>query len=253
MTKLKCRECGYENEPERIYCHECGVKLDRSSLPREVDKAEPKKVQKRVKSMINPKRGVFVGFWRSLVTTLSCAALAAAFIQIFRPAQDVPEMPESTLVDALPIPMILEQLVQNGGGRTLRLDEKSVNDYLFGVVRAKRNGLFSEYAKFDRTFVKTRKDIIEITVQYSIYDFPIYATTFYKLGIDEKNGGLVTENCGGRFGSLPVHPLVMAYLEYPFKQLWNATDRVKSVMDKLGAVRVDKGCVMVTAPQRPSG
>ncbi len=253
MTKLRCKACGFENEPERIYCHECGVKLDRSALPRQEEKIDPEKAHKRVKKLVNPKRGVFVGFWRSFVSTLIFAALAAAIFQIFRPAQNIPEMPKSTFVDALPIPTIIEQLVQQGGGRSLRLDDKSVNDYLYGVIRAKSDGLLGEYAKYDRTFVKTREDVIEITVQYSIYNFPLYATTFYKLAIDEKNGGLVTENCGGRFGSLPVHPLLMAYLEYPFKQLWNATDRDKRVMDKLGAVRVDKGSVVVTAPEYPGG
>lgn len=253
MAILKCKECGYENEQERVYCHECGVKLDRSSLPPEEEKADPGEVHRRVKKMISPNRGVFVGFWRSSVVTLGCAAFAAVLIQMFRPAHDIPEMPESTFVDALPIPMILEQLVQNGGGRSLRLDDKSVNDYLYGVIRAKKDGILGEYAKYDRTFVNTREDVIEITVQYSIYNFPVYATTFYKLDIDEQNGGLVTENCGGRFGSLPVHPVVMAYLEYPFKQLWNATGRVKRVMDKLGAVRVDKGGVVVTAPKLPGG
>ena len=28
--KLTCGQCGYENEPERVYCHNCGTKLDRS-------------------------------------------------------------------------------------------------------------------------------------------------------------------------------------------------------------------------------
>jgi hypothetical protein len=251
MAKLKCKDCGYENEPERIYCHECGVKLDRSLVPRQENRTEPKQVQRRVKKLISPKRGFFVGFWRSLIATLACAALAAALVQIFRPVPEVPKMPESTFVDSLPISMILEQLVRNGGGKSLRLDDKSVNDYLFGAVRAKNEGFLSDYAKYDRTFVKTRNDVIEITVQYSIYDYPLYATTFYKLGIDENNGGLLAENCGGRFGSLPVHPMVMAYLEYPFKQLWNATDRDKRVMEKLAGVKIAKGGVVVTAPQQP--
>ena len=32
MTKLICPECQHENEPERMYCHSCGARLDRSKL-----------------------------------------------------------------------------------------------------------------------------------------------------------------------------------------------------------------------------
>ena len=30
VTKLVCPDCRHENEPERIYCHNCGARLDRS-------------------------------------------------------------------------------------------------------------------------------------------------------------------------------------------------------------------------------
>jgi hypothetical protein len=32
MTKLACTECQHQNEVQRIYCHNCGAKLDRSAL-----------------------------------------------------------------------------------------------------------------------------------------------------------------------------------------------------------------------------
>jgi hypothetical protein len=251
MHKLNCKECGYQNEPERVYCHNCGVKLDRSMLPREAEKTERNQLRKRVKKMTNPKSGFFAGFWRTLISTVIWAALVAALIQIVRPPENVPKMPESTFVDAPPISMILENLVRKGGGQSLRLDDESVNNYLFGVVRAKGNDVLGEYLKYDRSFVRTRDGVIEISVQYSIYGFPIYVTTFYKLGIDEQGGSLLAENCGGRFGSLPVHPFLMPYLEYPITKLWSATGREKRAMDKLGDIRIDKGGLVVTAPQQP--
>ena len=38
--RLTCAECKYENEVERVYCHNCGEKLDRSLLPK-VDEVKP--------------------------------------------------------------------------------------------------------------------------------------------------------------------------------------------------------------------
>ena len=35
MATLTCAECGFVNEAERVYCHNCGKKLDRSLIPKE--------------------------------------------------------------------------------------------------------------------------------------------------------------------------------------------------------------------------
>jgi predicted amidophosphoribosyltransferase len=51
--KLFCPECRRENEPERIYCHDCGTRLDRSAAAR--SKKEPiQDTHKRVKRMFDP-------------------------------------------------------------------------------------------------------------------------------------------------------------------------------------------------------
>ena len=35
MTKLVCTDCQHENELERIYCHNCGARLDRTKIIKE--------------------------------------------------------------------------------------------------------------------------------------------------------------------------------------------------------------------------
>ena len=40
MIKLVCPECQRQNEPERIYCHDCGARLDRSALAKVAPKME---------------------------------------------------------------------------------------------------------------------------------------------------------------------------------------------------------------------
>ena len=52
MATLTCKQCNYENEAERIYCHNCGAKLDRSVVPQEKKMEEsPDKQRKRVKKL----------------------------------------------------------------------------------------------------------------------------------------------------------------------------------------------------------
>src|SRR5207244_11163987 len=52
---LTCPECRHENEIERIYCHSCGARLDRSALSaRKMPKTEaPEEIQKRLQGIFN--------------------------------------------------------------------------------------------------------------------------------------------------------------------------------------------------------
>jgi predicted amidophosphoribosyltransferase len=57
MIKLVCPECQRQNEAERIYCHDCGARLDRSALAKVAPKEEdPKQTQRRLKQILDPGR-----------------------------------------------------------------------------------------------------------------------------------------------------------------------------------------------------
>jgi len=57
MIKLICPECRRENEAERIYCHDCGARLDRTALAKEPPKGEDvKETQRRLKNLLDPSR-----------------------------------------------------------------------------------------------------------------------------------------------------------------------------------------------------
>jgi hypothetical protein len=85
---LTCAQCGYENEPERVYCHNCGNKLDRSLLPVETETAQESAdiARKRILKMTRPGGSPFrhVGTffktvaWGAVVAALALAALPPA-------------------------------------------------------------------------------------------------------------------------------------------------------------------------------
>ncbi len=57
MIKLVCPECQRQNEPERIYCHDCGARLDRSALAKVAPKGEdPKETHRRLHKLFDPGR-----------------------------------------------------------------------------------------------------------------------------------------------------------------------------------------------------
>lgn len=85
--KLICQQCSHENEVERIYCHNCGTKLDRSKLPVEDPKAKKKRVR-----MGPPPLAIFFRKVGTFLSVVLGAALLAAILCIFKPAGDGPEI-----------------------------------------------------------------------------------------------------------------------------------------------------------------
>src|SRR5690606_12991044 len=127
---------------ERIYCHNCGVKLDRSAVIAEEQKrretAVPaEKTQDRVKKLIKPnadKPAYGVGSVISgAIRTLLFAALVALLITVLLPPAEVPPMPE--LAAGKPLPTLVQTLVNAPPNMRLVLKESDINDFLRATVR----------------------------------------------------------------------------------------------------------------------
>ena len=238
---LTCKQCNYANEAERVYCHNCGAKLDRSLLPKEPAKARESeaKTRKRVRKLVTPARGFFTNWHRTLLNTLVFALSAGALIQAARPPAGVP--PVLTKEDILAAPNLLGQIgevLMYPTPQARQLPETTINLYLASAIKP-TGDTSQDYFKFDRAFVNLGQDVIKITAQESVFDYPVYAGASYKLSI--AGGKLVADNVGGNLGRLPVHPMIMEYCGVAFQQLWDALQREKSLLDRMQSVSVQPG------------
>ena len=247
---LTCKQCNYANEPERVYCHNCGAKLDRSLLPKEPAKdakEAQEQTRKRVRKLVNPARGFFTNWHRFLLNALASAVCVAGLIQMARPPAGVP--PVLNKEDLLGAPQLIqeiEDLQMSPSAQPAKLSEETINLYLASAVRAKSDTA-ADYFRFDRVFVNLGKDVIGITAQESAFDHPIYAGASYKLSI--AGGKLVATNVGGNLGRLPVHPMIMEYCGFAFQHLWDALQREKALLDKMQSVTLEpEGFTFVTRP-----
>ena len=247
---LACKQCNYANEPERVYCHNCGAKLDRSLLPKEpakVTEDAAKRDRNRVKKLVNPRRGFFTNWHMALFNSLASAVSVAAVIQMARPPHGVPPVP--TKDDLLNAPSLLEQIedVQMSPTPQARqLTEQMINLYLASAVKTKGD-TSEDYFKFNRAFASLGRDVIKITAEESAFGYPIYAGASYKLAI--AGGKLVSTNVGGSLGRLPVHPMIMEYCGFAFQQLWDALQREKGLLDRMQSVTIQPGLfIFVTKP-----
>src|SRR5256714_11943303 len=129
MIKLICPECRRENEAERIYCHDCGARLDRTALAEIEPKVEDvKQTQKRLKILLDPQRAKIRHLFFKTSKMILGALETAAIIQMILPP-DLPPRPKTG--DFPPqITLDMENALFNHSTTPLQYSEAQVNAYL---------------------------------------------------------------------------------------------------------------------------
>ncbi len=245
---LPCKQCGYVNEPERVYCHNCGTKLDRSVLPKEeeVRRETPEKARRRIQKMTNPDKGIVKRELKTLVQTILWAASTALLIQILRPPSDVPPVQK----DVLPrmIQSDIMDAVEAAQPLRLTLTQDEINAFLKGQIKDKDTSLLAGIIEFKRAFVVLTPGVCHIGMEKSLWGWPVYFGTNYKL--EMINGEFTATNNGGNLGRVPIHPLVMQYCDYLFRGLWVALHREEQQMHQMQWVQVDTGKITLITKGR---
>ena len=235
-TTLVCKQCNFENEAERVYCHNCGAKLDRSLLPPEATKrADPVIVQERVRKLINPRRGSGLRWLRHLVVSLVLASILAAIVVIIKPPDDIPEVSKDAALSAPIVTDDLDALVAATSPAGKAYKEDDINAFLQSTIRGKPNGSAGFTAlKFERAYVRFDEGQVRITYVQSVFGVPLYATTVDTVSI--QNGQLVAQPLAGSLGRLPISARLMPYFSGVFAPLWKGLDRDKNLITRLGAI-----------------
>ena len=242
MIKLLCPECRRENEAERIYCHDCGARLDRTALAKVAPKGEDvKETQRRLRTMLDPQRAKMRLLFFKTSKMILGALATAAIIQMILPP-DVPARPKTG--DFPPqINLDLENAVLNHNPTPLQYTEAQVNAYLGSALKSKQAAL-SKVLQFERAIVKFDENVCRITAERSLFGFSLFTTTSSKVTL--QNGTLNATNNGGYIGRLPVHPLLMKYADPLFADLWAALDRERKTVSKMAAIEFRPQAVVLT-------
>jgi hypothetical protein len=245
MIKLICPECRRENLPERIYCHDCGARLDRSALAKIAPKGEdPKAAQRRLRWMLDPQRGKLRRMFFKVSKLILGACALAALIQLLLPP-DVP--PPVKSADFPPqINLEIENATIKRSVAPLRYTEAQVNAYLGGALKSKQATL-SKLLQFERAIVNFDENVCRVTAERSLFGYSIFMATSNKVTLQD--GKLIASNTGGSIGRLPIHPALMKYGDLIFSDLWTALEREKKSVAKMGAIEFHSKEVVLTPKQ----
>jgi hypothetical protein len=245
MIKLVCAECGHENEAERIYCHNCGVRLDRSAVvPTKSTKEGMKETQRRVRNLFDPTR-VKIRFWffRTAKVILG-ACCTAALIQMLS-SPDVPP-PVKPLVLASQISFELENAINDHRPPQLQYTEEQVNAYLSSALKSKQSSLNKPWLDFKRVVAGFSEGDVKITAERAFFGFSLYSGSSYKVTMQD--GKVAVLNNGGSIGRIPVHPAAMRFMDVIFADVWSALDRERKLVTKMSAIEFHPKVVVLTAP-----
>lgn len=241
--QLTCGACGFSNEPERVYCHGCGAKLDRSLLPeveQDKDHESAESARRRIKKMTNP-AGYSVGhFLKSLITTLFWAALIAVGFLVSQKPDGVPEDKNE-----LPTRLVQSELMeatQSPVSRTIAFTEAEVNATLKQSLKRAAGTTGVAGIEFQRAYATLKPNIIHIGAQQSLWGYPVYSGVDYRLTVVA--GKFTPVLVGGNFGRLPVPLKAMKHLDVAFQKLWTALKREQEQVNKMQGVQVTQGQII---------
>jgi hypothetical protein len=241
LTTVVCGECRHENEPERIYCHGCGARLDRSAV--KVRKEDVQDARKRVKKLFDPQRARIRALFFKISKVVLGACALAVFVQIILPP-DVPA-PVKTVMLASQIRNDLESATMRHQPSQLQYTDEQVNAFLLYALKTKQKALDEPLLDFKRAVVVFQEGSCAITVERSLFGYSLFTTAIYAPKIS--GGKLVVISKGGRLGRLPIHPLLTKYMDVLFADVFGALEREEKLVAKMGSIEFHDKAVLMTA------
>ena len=241
MTKLVCGECRHENEAERIYCHNCGERLDRSAAAARKPMVDPTETHRRLQKMLGPPSRVRHNFFAVSKLVLAAVA-AAALVEMALP----PELPAPTKIVSPQIDLDLENAHLRPS--PLEYSQDQINAYLTYRLISKKKALTYPFLTFVRATASFREGACTIAMERSLFGYSIFSRTSHR--VETNAGKIAATNVGGWIGRLPIHPAIMQFGDIIFADLWSVLERERKLIGKMGAVNFHDGSVTITAPTR---
>ena len=237
---LTCSQCSFANEAERVYCHNCGAKLDRSLLPKaeENNKEALDKTRKRVQKMTNPGGPNIMREVKALLNCLIYGAVVAFIIGMVREPEGVPPAKPNEMELPRMIGTELAEAAESPAPRVLQFTEAEANAYLRTSLKSKGSGWIPG-AQFERAFVHFEPGSVYVGLEQSLFGFPLFSGARYNIGV--KDGAFYADNQGGNLGRVNIHPVVMNYAVAAFQPLWKAVKRESDQIQGMEKVLMDKG------------
>ncbi len=93
IEKIKCDRCTFANEPERIFCHECGARLDRSEYQKEVEKRREREAREAPERLRKSYKKAPLVRAHMVALMVVLGLITGVLVQAFRPPDPFVQVP----------------------------------------------------------------------------------------------------------------------------------------------------------------
>lgn len=248
LPNLKCGACGHENEPERVYCHSCGAKLDRSVLPKlepAKEDAEEAKKHKRVKKMMSAGRGAIKRDIKVGISVLILAAAVGALYLFWQTPAGVPPDNSNVLPDR-DAGELWERMMAAPNALAVTFTDVELNAYLKRAIKSSESSVPG--VKFKRAFLTLDPELLTLTVERDMWGFKQFSSVSYR---PSKDGQYAPEVAAVNFGRLALHPLLKIAGEFSIGSVGKAFKKEMDGLSRVANAKVDKGSITVTTKALP--
>jgi hypothetical protein len=244
MNRITCSECQHANEPERVYCHNCGARLDRTKVIQEKAAQAPAEKQNRhLEKMLNPRRGRVLRATAKLLKTVFGAGICAGIIVMLLPPELPPE-PKNYMFAPM-ISMDLTSALSSHRTDPLVYDEAQVNSFIASNLRRKDSPAKEGYFPLERVLVRFEEGVCAITTKRMLFGYPIYSGGSYRVSID--NGKIMATGTGGFIGRLALPSSSMKVVAPLLEKTWSTLGRERNSVSRLAAIEFHPQSVSLIA------
>jgi len=253
MSDLKCQACGTGNDDTRVFCQECGARLERvegqvgsapvaTAVPQI---ARPKGFSPQSTPIRGPRRSIFTLLAvaiRDLIVLGAVAALLAAVILAFRVPADMPKWPAPDPSSALKLRTQLDQLSKSGQGAQIIISQDQINSLLASSL--KPGGEAGAPISFQGAGVICGEGTFDFIIGEGVYSQRLVMRLRFMPVV--RASGLNVRATSGWVGHLPIHPLLLVVLEKILSPAYAAMEPDIALVRDAGVANIQPGRVILS-------
>jgi hypothetical protein len=242
MPTVVCTQCRRENEIERIYCHDCGSRLERKQAIQKIAAPKKEDTHKRLKKLFDPQRARIRALFFK-ISKVVLAACGAAGLTVLALPPELPAVAKNPQMQTPTIGFDLERLVARKEPTQVKYTEDQTNLFLAYNLKPKKKALDQPLLDFQRAVTAFHEGTASVTMERALFGYSLFTTIDFAPATE--NGKARVKAVGASIGRMPIHPELAKYMNYLFLDLWGALDREKKVAERVSSVEFHDNSVQL--------
>ncbi len=228
-----CGSCGFENDPTRVFCQNCGAKLEAAPQAPSRQSPQPYRYTDRSTAPVRRQGSLALlggALIREILLIGVLAALAAALLLTVMSPDGIPESTVGRASVASVLAADIQAARENVYPRSMEITQADANNFLVSRVTSAGEGGGVLSARFERAFVVFGNATLTLGVQQNVRQLPVFLQLEFRPV--SKPPGTTLQLTGGSIGRLRVPGIVLPFFAKTFVPV---TDALTAPLEWFGA------------------